>query len=299
MQPPITRQGRRWASIRASARAASWRWWMRRAGCWRRAWAISRLPNHEAQKARAKAQILGMIRRHKVHGCRHRQRHGLPRERTVHRVPAAGSAGAWLTSSSARRARSVYSASKLAAKEFPEYDVSLRSAVSIARRMQDPLAELVKIDPKAIGVGQYQHDHRNRPSWTNALSGVVENCVNSVGVDVDTASASLLTLCRGHRRQRWQRTLWPIGTKTALPQPRRSSKRCRSWGRRRLSSARASCASSGSKSAGRDGGASRKAMRRRKALLEKLGYAPQAVETRRHRRHSGKGRTGGHGEAGG
>ena len=86
---------------------------------------------------------------------------------------------------------SVYSASKLAAEEFPEYDVNLRSAVSIARRMQDPLAELVKIDPKAIGVGQYQHDMpQNRLDET--LSGVVEDCVNAVGVDVNTASASLL-----------------------------------------------------------------------------------------------------------
>ena len=91
---------------------------------------------------------------------------------------------------------SVYSASKLAAKEFPEYDVSLRSAVSIARRMQDPLAELVKIDPKAIGVGQYQHDLK-QAELENALSGVVESCVSSVGVDVETASASLLTHVAG------------------------------------------------------------------------------------------------------
>ena len=86
---------------------------------------------------------------------------------------------------------SVYSASKLAAEEFPEYDVNLRSAVSIARRMQDPLAELVKIDPKAIGVGQYQHD-MPQARLDETLSGVVEDCVNAVGVDVNTASASLL-----------------------------------------------------------------------------------------------------------
>ena len=86
---------------------------------------------------------------------------------------------------------SVYSASKLAAKEFPDYDVSLRSAVSIARRMQDPLAELVKIDPKAIGVGQYQHDLK-QAELESALSGVVESCVSSVGVDVETASPQLL-----------------------------------------------------------------------------------------------------------
>lgn len=91
---------------------------------------------------------------------------------------------------------SVYSASKLAAEEFPDYDVSLRSAVSIARRLQDPLAELVKIDPKAIGVGQYQHDMpQNR--MNEALSGVVEDCVNSVGVDLNTASHSLLSYISG------------------------------------------------------------------------------------------------------
>lgn len=91
---------------------------------------------------------------------------------------------------------SVYSASKLAADEFPEYDVSLRSAVSIARRMQDPLAELVKIDPKAIGVGQYQHD-MPKARMDEALTGVVEDCVNTVGVDLNTASHSLLSYIAG------------------------------------------------------------------------------------------------------
>ena len=91
---------------------------------------------------------------------------------------------------------SVYSASKLAAEEFPDYDVNLRSAVSIARRMQDPLAELVKIDPKAIGVGQYQHDMPQK-RLDEALGGVVEDCVNAVGVDVNTASASLLQQVSG------------------------------------------------------------------------------------------------------
>lgn len=91
---------------------------------------------------------------------------------------------------------SVYSASKLASEEFPEYDVALRSAVSIARRLQDPLAELVKIDPKAIGVGQYQHD-MNQKNLGEALSGVVEDCVNSVGVDLNTASPSLLSYVAG------------------------------------------------------------------------------------------------------
>lgn len=91
---------------------------------------------------------------------------------------------------------SVYSASKLAAKEFPEYDVSLRSAISIARRLQDPLAELVKIDPKSIGVGQYQHDMPQK-KLNETLKGVVEDCVNSVGVDVNTASPSLLSYVAG------------------------------------------------------------------------------------------------------
>ncbi len=91
---------------------------------------------------------------------------------------------------------SVYSASKLGAEEFPEFDVSLRSAVSIARRLQDPLAELVKIDPKAIGVGQYQHD-MNQKRLSETLGGVVEDCVNSVGVDLNTASSSLLSYVSG------------------------------------------------------------------------------------------------------
>jgi uncharacterized protein len=91
---------------------------------------------------------------------------------------------------------SVYSASPLAAEEFPQFDVNLRSAVSIARRLQDPLAELVKIEPKAIGVGQYQHDMPQK-RLEEALDGVVEDCVNSVGVDVNTASWSLLTRVAG------------------------------------------------------------------------------------------------------
>ena len=91
---------------------------------------------------------------------------------------------------------SVYSASKLAAEEFPQYDVNLRSAISIARRMQDPLAELVKIDPKAIGVGQYQHDMPQK-RLDESLSGVVEDCVNAVGVDLNTASPSLLSRVAG------------------------------------------------------------------------------------------------------
>ena len=91
---------------------------------------------------------------------------------------------------------SVYSASELAAQEFPDLDVTLRGAVSIARRLQDPLAELVKIDPKAIGVGQYQHDVNQR-ELARSLDAVVEDCVNAVGVDVNTASAALLTRVSG------------------------------------------------------------------------------------------------------
>lgn len=91
---------------------------------------------------------------------------------------------------------SVYSASKLGAEEFPDFDVSLRSAISIARRLQDPLAELVKIDPKAIGVGQYQHD-MNQKRLSETLRGVVEDCVNSVGVDLNTASPALLSYVSG------------------------------------------------------------------------------------------------------
>lgn len=91
---------------------------------------------------------------------------------------------------------SVYSASKLASEEFPKFDVGQRSAASIARRLQDPLAELVKIDPKAIGVGQYQHD-MNQKKLSEALSGVVEDCVNRVGVDLNTASAPLLSYISG------------------------------------------------------------------------------------------------------
>nr|MCR4889725.1 helix-hairpin-helix domain-containing protein [Ruminococcus sp.] len=91
---------------------------------------------------------------------------------------------------------SVYSASETAAKEFPDLDVSIRGAISIARRLQDPLAELVKIDPKAIGVGQYQHD-MPQARMSEALSGVVEDCVNSVGVDLNTASHSLLSYIAG------------------------------------------------------------------------------------------------------
>ena len=91
---------------------------------------------------------------------------------------------------------SVYSASEIAREEFPDQDVTMRGAVSIGRRLQDPLAELVKIDPKSIGVGQYQHDV-NQPALGRALDGVVESCVNAVGVEVNTASAKLLAYVSG------------------------------------------------------------------------------------------------------
>ena len=112
----------------------------------------------------------------------------------IHQVNEAGAHVSYMIVSEA--GASVYSASKLAAEEFPQFDVNLRSAVSIARRLQDPLAELVKIDPKAIGVGQYQHDMPAR-QLDEALGGVVEDCVNAVGVDINTASPSLLQRVAG------------------------------------------------------------------------------------------------------
>ena len=112
----------------------------------------------------------------------------------IHQVNEAGAHVSYMIVSEA--GASVYSASKLAAEEFPQFDVNLRSAVSIARRLQDPLAELVKIDPKAIGVGQYQHDMPAK-QLDEALSGVVEDCVNAVGVDINTASPSLLQRVAG------------------------------------------------------------------------------------------------------
>ena len=215
------------------------------------------LPNHEAQKPRAKAQILGMIRRHKVtavaigNGTASRES-----EQFIASLLPEAPGVAYVIVSEA--GASVYSASKLAAKEFPEYDVSLSSAVSIARRMQDPLAELVKIDPKAIGVGQYQHDlqtgragRTRSPAWWKAAS-------TSVGVDVETASASLLDACGGHRRSAGQQHCGLSGRKTALQLARPAQKGAEAGRRRRLNSARASCACRRQQSAGRDGGSSRK-----------------------------------------
>ena len=145
----------------------------------------------QRQKQEAIARLGAMIRRHHVehiaigNGTASRE----TEQMTVELIRTLGGGVSYMLVSEA--GASVYSASKLAAEEFPEYDVNLRSAVSIARRLQDPLAELVKIDPKAIGVGQYQHDMPQK-RLDETLGGVVEDCVNAVGVDVNTASASLL-----------------------------------------------------------------------------------------------------------
>ena len=153
------------------------------------------IPGQERAKEQAKRLILSMIRRHGVtaiaigNGTASRE----SEQFIASLLPEVPGVKYMIVSEAGA---SVYSASKLAAEEFPEFDVSLRSAVSIARRMQDPLAELVKIDPKAIGVGQYQHDLK-QAELENALDGVVESCVSSVGVDVETASVQLLTHVAG------------------------------------------------------------------------------------------------------
>ena len=150
----------------------------------------------QRQKQEAIARLGAMIRRHHVehiaigNGTASRE----TEQMAVELIHTLGGGVSYMMVSEA--GASVYSASKLAAEEFPEYDVNLRSAVSIARRMQDPLAELVKIDPKAIGVGQYQHDMPPK-RLDEALNGVVEDCVNAVGVDVNTASPSLLQRVAG------------------------------------------------------------------------------------------------------
>ena len=152
------------------------------------------LPNHDKEKA--KAYLKQLIKKHSVDVCaigNGTASHEtevlvadiIAEEKLDISYMVVSEAGA-----------SVYSASPLAAKEFPDYDVSLRSAVSIARRLQDPLAELVKIEPKAIGVGQYQHD-MPPAQLDSTLEGVVEDCVNNVGVDVNTASPRLLSFVAG------------------------------------------------------------------------------------------------------
>ena len=157
-------------------------------------------PTHgERQKNEAIAALSRLIKKHGVehiaigNGTAGRETEQMAVE-LIRQVNGSGANVSYMIVSEA--GASVYSASKLAAEEFPQYDVNLRSAVSIARRLQDPLAELVKIDPKAIGVGQYQHDMPQK-RLDEALSGVVEDCVNAVGVDINTASPSLLQRVSG------------------------------------------------------------------------------------------------------
>ena len=154
-------------------------------------------PTHgQRQKEECIARLSAMIRRHGVtciaigNGTASRE----TEQMTVELIRRVGGQLSYMIVSEA--GASVYSASPLAAEEFPQFDVNLRSAVSIARRLQDPLAELVKIDPKAIGVGQYQHD-MPQARLGQALDGVVEDCVNAVGVDANTASPSLLVRVSG------------------------------------------------------------------------------------------------------
>jgi uncharacterized protein len=150
----------------------------------------------EAKKAEAISKLSALIRKHGVehiaigNGTASRE----TEQMTVEMIHQLGGGQAYAIVNEA--GASVYSASKLAAEEFPDYDVNLRSAVSIARRLQDPLAELVKIDPMAIGVGQYQHD-MPQAQLEETLNGVVEDCVNAVGVDINTASPSLLQRVAG------------------------------------------------------------------------------------------------------
>ncbi|MCI9588416.1 MAG: RNA-binding transcriptional accessory protein [Oscillospiraceae bacterium] len=150
----------------------------------------------ERQKREAIAKLKELVKCHGVthiaigNGTASRE----TEQMTVELIREAGGELSYMVVSEA--GASVYSASKLAAEEFPQFDVNLRSAVSIARRLQDPLAELVKIDPKAIGVGQYQHDMPPK-RLDEALNAVVEDCVNAVGVDVNTASPSLLAQISG------------------------------------------------------------------------------------------------------
>ncbi len=153
----------------------------------------------ERQKQEAIRDLSRLVQKHNVehiaigNGTASRETEQMAVE-LIHREREAGRSLSYMIVSEA--GASVYSASELAAKEFPQYDVNLRSAVSIARRLQDPLAELVKIEPKAIGVGQYQHDMPPK-QLDAALDAVVEDCVNAVGVDLNTASPSLLQRVSG------------------------------------------------------------------------------------------------------
>jgi len=155
--------------------------------------------DNEDDLERSKTVVLRLVKRHNVdiisigNGTASRESERFIADRVI-RDPACPKGVKYTIVSEA--GASVYSASKLATEEFPEFDVMQRSAVSIARRLQDPLAELVKIEPKAIGVGQYQHDMK-QARLTEALGGVVEDCVNGVGVDLNTASYSLLSYVSG------------------------------------------------------------------------------------------------------
>ncbi len=154
-------------------------------------------PTHgERQKAEAITRLSALVKKHKVehlaigNGTASRE----TEQMAVEMIRSLGGGLSYMMVNEA--GASVYSASPLAAAEFPQFDVNLRSAVSIARRLQDPLSELVKIEPKAIGVGQYQHDMPQK-QLSDSLRGVVEGCVNSVGVDLNTASPSLLSYVSG------------------------------------------------------------------------------------------------------
>ena len=154
-------------------------------------------PTHgERQKAEAITRLSALVKKHKVehlaigNGTASRE----TEQMAVEMIRSLGGGLSYMMVNEA--GASVYSASPLAAAEFPQFDVNLRSAVSIARRLQDPLSELVKIEPKAIGVGQYQHDMPQK-QLSDSLRGVVEDCVNSVGVDLNTASPSLLSYVSG------------------------------------------------------------------------------------------------------
>jgi uncharacterized protein len=181
------------ASTRGSARAASVWWSTRRASCSTtpsstscRATARWPAPAHAA-RPRAAAQ---------ARGDRRRQRHPRPRDRGVRaRGARRHRRGRTSVVPSTRRARACTRPRDVAREEFPELDVTVRGAISIARRLQDPLAELVKVDPKSIGVGQYQHDVY-QPLLARKLDEVVESCVNHVGVELNTASAPLLAASR-------------------------------------------------------------------------------------------------------
>ncbi len=196
----------------------------------------------ERQKKEAIAALEKLIRKHGVeniaigNGTASRETEQMAVE-LIRQVNEAGAHVSYMIVSEA--GASVYSASKLAAEEFPQYDVNLRSAVSIARRLQDPLAELVKIDPKAIGVGQYQHDMPQK-QLDEALNGVVEDCVNAVGVDINTASPSLLQRVAGLNGTTAKNVV-AYRKKTVPSPPAPKSKRCPSWGPRPSSSARAFC----------------------------------------------------------